>query len=93
MHSVAFAARDMKVMDGHALMLTSAREALTAVTLTPAAITSKVHTSATATEDTEEMDELAMVSARRQFHFRKCLKVRRGNPTVLYDCKKRKHFY
>lgn len=46
-------------MGGYALMLTSVREALTAVTLTLAATTSKVHTSATVTEDTEEMEELA----------------------------------
>lgn len=63
MHSVALAVRDMKVMGGYALMLTSVREALTAVTLTLAATTSKVHTSATVTEDTEGMEELAKVSA------------------------------
>ena len=55
-HSIAPAARDMKAMDRYALMLTSVKEVLTAVTLTPAAITFKVHTGATATEDTEEMD-------------------------------------
>ena len=71
MHLIAPAARDMKAMDGYALMLTSVREALIAVTLTPAAITITVHTGATASEDTEEMDKLAMVSARREFHFRK----------------------
>lgn len=58
-------------MGGYALMLTSVREALTAVTLTLAATTSKVHASATATEDKEEMEELAMVSERREFHIRK----------------------
>lgn len=93
MHSVALAVRDMKVMGGYALMLTSVREALTAVTLTLAATTSKVHTSATATEDTEEMEELAKVSERREFHIRKSLKVRHGKPTVQYSCKKRIRSY
>lgn len=93
MHSVTLAARDVKVMDRHALMSTSVRDALTAVTVTPAVITSKVHTSATATEDTEKMDQLAMLTARREFHFRKCLKVRRGNPTVLCNYKKRIRLY
>lgn len=90
MHSVTLAARDVKVMDRHALMSTSVRDALTAVTVTPAVITSKVHTSATATEKT---DQLAMLTARREFHFRKCLKVRRGNPTVLCNYKKRIRLY
>lgn len=93
MHSLALAVRDMKVMDGYALILTSVREALRAVTLTLAAITSKVHTSATATEDTEEMEELAKLSARREFHIRKSLKVRHGKPTVQYSYKKRIRFY
>ena len=67
MHSVAPAARDMKAVDRNALMLMSVREELTVVTLTPAAKTIKVLTSAIASEDTEEMEKLAMVSARREF--------------------------
>ena len=91
MHSVALAVRDMKVMGGYALMLTSVREALTAVTFTRAATTSKVHTSATVTEDTEEMEELAKVSARREFHIRNCLKVRHGKPIVQYIAARREY--
>ena len=81
MHSIAPAARDTKAMDGYALMLMSVKEALTAVTLTPAVITFKVHTGATATEDTEEMDKLAMVSARREssIFLNDLIKVRHRN--------------
>ena len=60
-HSVVPAVMDMKVMDGYALTLMSARRALTAVTLTLVASTLKVHTAATAEEGTEEMGKTAMV--------------------------------
>ena len=68
--SVARVARNLKAMGGGALMLTSAREAPTAVTPTQPAITLKARIVALATQDTEEMEKLALVSARKGICFK-----------------------
>ena len=69
--SAACVARDLKAMGGCALMLTSAREAPTAVTPMQPAITLKARIVAFATQDTEEMEKRVVVSARKGMLFEK----------------------